>query len=116
VKDAKYNAQLNHATNLEFHCLEVKKGLARLLKNPPPIDLIFLDPPRQGAGPDVLEQVARLQAPRILYLSCDPPTLARDLQFLLHQGYRLGQIQPFDLFPQTYHLEVLAQLEKKAKV
>jgi 23S rRNA (uracil1939-C5)-methyltransferase len=113
VKDARYNAQLNHATNIEFYRLSVEKGLVRLLKNLPAIDLILMDPPRQGAGPDVLKQVCRLQVPRILYLSCDPTTLARDLKFLLPQGYRLGRIQPFDLFPQTYHLEVLVELEKK---
>ena len=116
MKDAKYNAQLNHVTNLEPYHLKVEKGLARLLKKLPAVDLILLDPPRQGAGLDVLRQVGRLQVPRILYLSCDPTTLARDLKFLLQHGYQLGKIQPFDLLPQTYHLEVLVELEKKAKV
>ncbi len=116
VKDAKYNAQLNHVANFEIHHLKAEKGLARLLKNRPPIDLILLDPPRQGADSDVLKPVSRLRVPRILYLSCDPTTLARDLKFLVQQGYQLRQIQPFDLLPQTYHLEVLVQLEKRAKV
>jgi 23S rRNA (uracil1939-C5)-methyltransferase len=116
VKDAKYNAQLNHVTNFEIHHLKAEKGLARLLKNRPPIDLILLDPPRQGAGLFFLKQVCRLRVPGILYLSCEPTTLARDLKFLVQQGYQLRQIQPFDLLPQTYHLEVLVQLEKRAEV
>ncbi|MCI0528906.1 MAG: 23S rRNA (uracil(1939)-C(5))-methyltransferase RlmD, partial [Nitrospira sp.] len=116
VKDARYNAQLNHVTNFEIYHLKAEKGLARLLKNLSAIDLVFLDPPRQGASFNILKQVCRLQSPRILYLSCDPTTLARDLKFLLQHGYQLRQIQPFDLLPQTYHLEILVQLEKESTV
>jgi 23S rRNA (uracil1939-C5)-methyltransferase len=112
VKDAKYNIRLNHVINLEPHHSNVEKTLAQLLKNPPPIDLILMDPPRQGVGRTALKQICRLQSPRILYLSCDPTTLARDLKFLLQHGYQLGRIQPFDLLPQTYHLEALVELQK----
>ena len=112
VKDAKINARVNNVMNLEFYCCEVEKGLVKLLRNRRSIDLIVLDPPRQGAGQAVLKRISGLQSPRILYLSCEPTTLARDIKCLLQHGYRLGRIQPFDLFPQTYHLEVLAELEK----
>jgi len=112
VKDAKYNARLNHVSNLELHHCNVQEGLTQLLKNPPTLNLVLLDPPRQGAGQPVLKQISRLQPSRILYLSCNPATLARDLKFLLNCGYCLERIQPFDFLPQTYHLEVLAELLK----
>lgn len=116
VKDARHNAKLNQVTNTEIHGCTVEKGLARLLKNPPDIDLALLDPPRQGAGKKVLEQIGKLGVSRILYLSCNPATLARDLRVLLSHGYTLGRIQPFDLFPQTYHLEVLAEVNRLPQV
>jgi 23S rRNA (uracil1939-C5)-methyltransferase len=112
VKDAEYNARLNQVSNLELYHCNVQEGLAQLLENPPTVDLVLLDPPRQGAGQSILKPICSLQPTKILYLSCDPTTLARDLKFLLLHGYHLGRIQPFDLLPQTYHLEVLAELQK----
>ena len=72
------------------------------------IDLALIDPPRSGAGPEVVAELARLRVPRLLYISCDPATLARDAKLLLAAGYRLEQVQPVDLFPQTYHVESMA--------
>jgi 23S rRNA (uracil1939-C5)-methyltransferase len=112
VKDAKYNARQNRVNNFEVYHCDVQKGPIRLSNKPPALDLVFLDPPREGAGPSILRQVCDLKPKRILYLSCDPATLARDLKFLLSNGYQLGRIQPFDLLPQTYHLEVLSELQK----
>ena len=112
MKDAEYNVRLNQVSHLELHHCHVQKGLTQLLKNPPTLSLVLLDPPRQGAGQSILKQICSLQPTRILYLSCDPTTLTRDLKSLLLQGYHLRRIQPFDLLPQTYHLEVLAELQK----
>ncbi|HEX8806312.1 MAG TPA: 23S rRNA (uracil(1939)-C(5))-methyltransferase RlmD [Candidatus Aquilonibacter sp.] len=77
-------------------------------------DIIFLDPPRKGSDEVTLGAIARAKAPYIWYLSCDPATLARDLKFLAANGYRLGIVQPFDMFPQTGHVETLVTLYHEA--
>jgi 23S rRNA (uracil1939-C5)-methyltransferase len=74
-------------------------------------DVIFLDPPRKGCDEVTLEAMADARVRALWYLSCDPATLARDLKFLVAKGYRLGTVQPFDMFPQTGHVEMLAHLE-----
>ena len=74
----------------------------------PKIDLALIDPPRSGAGPEVVQHLARLGVPKLLYVSCDPATLARDARLLIAAGYHLEQVQPVDMFPQTYHVESLA--------
>ena len=76
-------------------------------------DLIVLDPPRQGCSRNILEAVVEMQAPRLIYVSCDPSTLARDLGMLVRSGFRCTSVQPVDLFPQTFHLETVAVLERE---
>jgi 23S rRNA (uracil1939-C5)-methyltransferase len=75
-------------------------------------DLIVIDPPRAGAGAEVCELLARVSAAELLYVSCDPLTLARDLKLLIEAGYRLAELHMMDLFPQTFHLETVAVLRK----
>jgi 23S rRNA (uracil1939-C5)-methyltransferase len=86
-----------------------KGGRGQAGKTP---DLVVLDPPRAGAGKAVIESLARLGAARIRYVSCDPATLARDLQPLVAAGYRVEEAHLFDLFPQTYHLESVMLLAR----
>jgi 23S rRNA (uracil1939-C5)-methyltransferase len=78
-------------------------------------DIVFLDPPRKGSDEVTLGAIARAKAPYVWYLSCDPATLARDLKFLAANGYRLGIVQPFDMFPQTGHVETLVTLYREAE-
>ncbi len=90
----------------DFLCGAVAPALADL--PPGPLDLAVLDPPRAGA-PDVVGPLAARRPARIVYVSCDPATLARDARALVAAGYRLGRIQPVDVFPQTYHVETVAE-------
>ena len=81
--------------------------LAALEETP---DLILADPPRAGLGKHVVKELARIKAPRLSIVSCDPATLARDLQGLLASGYRIDKITLVDLFPQTFHIETVVHL------
>jgi 23S rRNA (uracil1939-C5)-methyltransferase len=78
---------------------------------PGAVSCAVLDPPRAGCTPEVLRQVVRSRSPRLIYVSCDAATLARDLRVLLDQGYELERVQPFDLFPQTAHVEIVVTLK-----
>jgi 23S rRNA (uracil1939-C5)-methyltransferase len=105
--DLRENAR-GHEPRLAVHVARVEDYLASR-RGPPPATLI-LDPPRTGMSKDAAEAVVRLRPPRIVYVSCDPPTLARDARRLLDAGYRLESIRAFDLFPNTPHVETLAVL------
>ena len=75
-------------------------------------DLVVMDPPRAGVGAETLKLLLALRPQRLHYVSCSPPTLARDLGYLLKHGYRLDSLELFDFFPQTYHIESLARLSR----
>jgi 23S rRNA (uracil1939-C5)-methyltransferase len=75
-------------------------------------ELIVMDPPRAGVGDEVCALLARLSTPDVVYISCDPATLARDLKRLAETGYRIAELHLFDLFPQTFHLETVAVLRR----
>jgi 23S rRNA (uracil1939-C5)-methyltransferase len=75
------------------------------------VDLLVTDPPRTGMHKKVIEQILGLLPDRIIYISCNPATLARDI-FLLKERYRIEEVQPIDLFPNTYHIESIARLER----
>jgi 23S rRNA (uracil1939-C5)-methyltransferase len=113
---ARHNIAANHIGNVEFHQARVEQWLSRFIAQSSnartPIDLLLLDPPRAGAA-DALDAILGLEATRIVYVSCDPTTLARDLRRLLDGGYRLDRVNGVDLFPQTYHVETVAHLKRK---
>mgnify|MGYP001576918938 FL=1 len=75
--------------------------------------MVVLDPPRAGLHPQVVENLIKLAPPKIVYVSCNPATLARDLKLLCHSQYNLEIVQPVDMFPNTFHIECVAKLVKK---
>lgn len=107
IADARRNAAANGIANASFHAAPAD----RTVHDHGRFDVVLLDPPRTGAYP-VIKRLVELGPRRILYVSCDPATLVRDLQPLVHNGYRLLSSQPFDLFPQTWHVESLSVLQR----
>ncbi|MEM6400065.1 MAG: 23S rRNA (uracil(1939)-C(5))-methyltransferase RlmD [Cyanobacteria bacterium P01_D01_bin.116] len=108
VAAAKNNAQYNHINNVTFHSGKVEELLSRISKKP---DIVILDPPRKGCEPTVIETLRKAKPTRIVYVSCKPATLARDLKQICQDGlYTLSRVQPADFFPQTSHVEVAAFL------
>ncbi len=113
IEDAKANAALNEITNTEFFADDMDKGLKLLLARKLRADVIVLDPPRVGATLKTLERVLAFVPKKIIYVSCNPSTLARDLKFFHLFGFRLDRLQPVDMFPYTYHIECVAEMVRE---
>jgi 23S rRNA (uracil1939-C5)-methyltransferase len=110
VERANGNARRN---GLERWCRYDSGDVAALLSERlPDVAAVLLDPPRKGLERTVVDRLLACPPPRLLYLSCDPATLARDLSLLCASGYRPGSVQPIDFFPNTSHVETLAVLER----
>lgn len=110
IAQAEFNAQHNGIKNITWIAGKVETALPQLEVTP---DIALLDPPRQGCNPAVIEALRNLQPPRLVYISCQPATLARDLKLLCHKSsYHLALVQPADFFPQTAHVECAAFLER----
>ncbi len=113
IEDARLNAQRNKVTNVAFHAADVGAFLKEFPEYVGQIGTIVLDPPRGGIAPKTLKKVMALGADRIVYISCNPSTQARDLIALREDGYQLIKISIADQFPHTSHVETIALLEKK---
>jgi 23S rRNA (uracil1939-C5)-methyltransferase len=112
VADAQGNAALNRIANARFTAAPAERFLASFRAPEGPGGLtVVLDPPRSGCDPGVLRGLARLRPARVVYVSCDPGTLARDVAILRRGGYQVGTVQPVDLFPHTAHIETVVLLE-----
>ena len=109
VRDLESNAA--QATGITVRTAEVERAIERIKDK---LDLIVLDPPRAGLEPGAAARLARMGAQRIMYVSCEPPTLARDLAGMLQGGYEIRSVDLFDLFPQTFHMETVVKLERRA--
>lgn len=112
VINAKENAKLNGFDNFEYYKGAAEEVAPKLIKKGLKPDVIFLDPPRKGCDKALLDTVINTNAKRIVYISCKPSTLARDLEYLTENGYEVKKIQPVDLFPRTYHVETVVLLQK----
>lgn len=115
VKDAKFNAHLNEAKNIRFFCGDAGKFMVEMAQAGESADVVITDPPRAGCSLDFLRSVIKLAPKRVVYVSCNPETLARDLGFLTRKGYKATKIQPVDMFPFTEHVETVVLLEKREK-
>ena len=113
IEDAKENARRNNIENTEFYAGDMKKVFTKefIAKNGHP-DVIITDPPRDGMHKDVIEQIIGILPSRIVYVSCNSATQARDLS-LLNENYKVTKVQPVDMFPQTFHVENVVCLEKR---
>lgn len=112
VRDAQENCRKNRIWNCRFICKNIKEGIKDITDSP---DVMVIDPPRVGMHRDVTKMVRSLSPDRIVYLSCNPATLARDLA-LLKEDYQVMEVQPIDMFPHTYHIESVARLEKSSQL
>lgn len=113
VQDAEKNAQANGVGNVGFIAGDVSEKIVQLREKGIAPDVIVLDPPRAGCEASVLETAAAMGPRRMVYVSCNPATLARDLAILAELGYASQAVQPVDMFPQTYHVECVATIERK---
>ncbi len=109
VGDAINNCRLNGISNCRFIAGDIKESLLQIQTRP---DVIIVDPPRVGIHPKVVSQIIAMAPQRMVYVSCNPATLARDLS-LLKETYRVEEIQPVDMFPHTFHIETVTRLERK---
>lgn len=109
IKDAKENAKINNIKNIDFLCGESGKKLNDIKFNP---DVIIVDPPRSGLNKETINNIFKFNANKIIYVSCDPMTLVRDLN-LLNEKYDIIELTPYDMFPNTKHVENLCVLEIK---
>ncbi len=108
VADAEINCRKNGVTNCTFIRGDIRQCLCQIQQRP---DVLIIDPPRAGMHKDVVKQVLELGVERIVYVSCNPATLARDIG-MMGDGYRLIEVQPVDMFPHTYHIEAVARIVK----
>jgi 23S rRNA (uracil1939-C5)-methyltransferase len=112
VADAEENARRNEISNARFLCADARLGIRPLLDRAGRPDLVIVDPPRAGLSKKVVRRVLECEAPRIVYVSCNPTSLAPNTAQLVEAGYTLRRVKPVDMFPQTPHVECVALLER----
>jgi 23S rRNA (uracil1939-C5)-methyltransferase len=113
IEDARRNAELNGFTNTEFAAGEAEVVIPRWYKEGNVADVLVVDPPRKGCDEALLQTIIEMKPKKVVYVSCNPATLARDLRILEDGGYKTVEVQPVDMFPQTTHVECCVLLEKK---
>ncbi|WP_426351343.1 23S rRNA (uracil(1939)-C(5))-methyltransferase RlmD [Alloiococcus sp. CFN-8] len=112
IENAIENAKDNNVDNAEFFVGEAEKVIPQLISKGVKADVVVVDPPRKGCGKELLEAIGEMAPRRIVYVSCDPSTLARDLAILEERGYKTQKVQPVDMFPQTAHIECVVLMSR----
>ena len=112
VNDAKANAEANEINNARFICADAPTAAEQLRKEGTAPDVVILDPPRKGCGEELVKTIRKMNPKRVVYVSCDPATLARDLKYFSEIGYITHEVTPCDMFPRTAHCESVALLTK----
>lgn len=113
VRDAKSNAARNNADNIRFICADAGEFMRDMAQAGEKADVVFMDPPRAGSDKRFLSSVVTLNPDRVVYISCNPETLERDLRYLTSHGYEVKKMHPVDMFPYTHHIEVVVQLSQR---
>ncbi len=113
IKDAQANMKLNNIENTEFILGKSEEIMPQLLKEGIQANVVVVDPPRKGCEEKLLDAIIAMSPEKIIYVSCNPATLARDLKVLTGGGYEVEKVQPIDMFPHTPHVEVVVKLERK---
>lgn len=113
VENAKQNAELNYIKNVRFICADAGQVASRLAAEGTKPDVIVVDPPRKGLDAITIDAISQMQPKRVVYVSCDPATLARDIKLFRENGYRVKKYKVFDLFPRTAHVETVVMLSHK---
>jgi 23S rRNA (uracil1939-C5)-methyltransferase len=112
VKDAIRNAKRNNISNARFYNDDAGNFMVDLAQKKQNIDTVFMDPPRSGSDEKFLSSLVKLMPKKVIYISCNPSTQERDLKYLTKHGYTVEEIQPVEMFPQTYHVETVVKLNK----
>ncbi|MCF2554317.1 23S rRNA (uracil(1939)-C(5))-methyltransferase RlmD [Faecalicatena contorta] len=112
VRDARINAKANQIGNIEFRQGDAGKFMVDMAKKGQKTEVVFMDPPRAGSDEKFLSSLVTLKPEKVVYISCNPETLARDLKYLVRKGYAVKKIQPVDMFPWTGHVETVCLLSR----
>lgn len=112
IANAKTNAKENNIENVTFEIADAGEWLVKKAKEGFKVDVVVVDPPRKGLAPEFIEAVLQMKPERMVYVSCNPNTLARDLKLLSEGGFEVEEVQPVDMFPQTYHIETVVALKR----
>ena len=112
IKDAKINARLNNLNNVEFYVGKAEEVVPKMYSEGKTANVVVVDPPRKGCDEKVLDTIVSMKPDRVVYVSCNPSTLARDLAYLDERGYKCIEVQPVDMFPHTMHVETVAKLRR----
>jgi len=113
VKDARENAKRNKISNIQFYQNDAGKFLVEMAEQNAKVDVVLMDPPRSGSDEAFLSSVVKMRPEKVVYISCNPETLARDLKYLTKQGYQVKRAVACDMFPFTSHCEVCVLLQRK---
>ena len=113
VKDAVYNAKNNQMKRIRFVNEDAGKYMVKLAEMKEKVDIVFMDPPRSGSTKEFIDSVHALKPRKVVYISCNPETLARDLEIFVKKGWEVKKIQPVDMFPYTEHVETVVLMARK---